>query len=92
MGLTESALMIAAGMGWSLDELTETIEPIMAPHAIHTEHVSVAAGQVAGVRQEGVGLAEGRQVVTLEFRAAVGLGESYDGGVDRRRAAGGGAH
>ena len=78
VGLTESARMIAAGMGWSLDDLTETIEPIMAPRAIHTEHVSIAAGQVAGVRQEGVGLAGGRQVVTLEFRAAVGLGESYD--------------
>lgn len=78
VGLTESARMIAAGMGWSLDELTETIEPIMAPRAIETEHVSAAAGQVAGVRQQGVGLAAGRQVITLEFRAAVGLGESYD--------------
>ncbi len=78
VGLTESAHMIAAGMGWSLDELTETIEPIMAPRALQTEHVSVAAGQVAGVRQEGVGIAGGRQVVTLEFRAAVGLDESYD--------------
>ena len=78
VGLTESARMIAAGMGWALDAFAETIEPIMAPRALQTEHVSVAAGQVAGVRQEGVGLAGGRRVVTLEFRAAVGLGESYD--------------
>lgn len=78
VGLTESARMIAAGMGWALDDFTETIEPIMAPRALQTEHVTVAAGQVAGVRQEGVGLAGGRRVVTLEFRAAVGLGESYD--------------
>ena len=78
VGLTESARMIAAGMGWALDAFAETIEPIMAPRALQTEHVSVAAGQVAGVRQEGVGLAGGLRVVTLEFRAAVGLGESYD--------------
>ncbi len=78
VGLTESARMIAAGMGWSLDDLTETIEPIMASRAIETDHVSISAGQVAGVRQEGVGVAAGRQVITLEFRAAVGLGESYD--------------
>jgi 4-hydroxy-tetrahydrodipicolinate reductase len=78
VGLTESARMIAAGMGWSLDDLTETIEPIMASRAIETDHVSISAGQVAGVRQQGVGVAAGRQVVTLEFRAAVGLDESYD--------------
>ena len=78
VGLTESARMIAAGMGWSLDDLTETIEPIMASRAIETDHVSISAGQVAGVRQQGVGVAAGRQVITLEFRAAVGLGESYD--------------
>lgn len=78
VGLTESARMIAAGIGWSLDDFTETIEPIMAARAIRTDHVSVAAGQVAGVRQEGVGVAAGRQVVTLEFSAAVGLDESYD--------------
>ena len=78
VGLTESARMIAAGMGWSLDDLTETIEPIMASRAIETDHVSISAGQVAGVRQKGVGVAAGRPVITLEFRAAVGLGESYD--------------
>lgn len=78
VGLTESARMIAAGMGWALDEFTETIEPILASRAIRTDHVSVAAGQVAGVRQEGVGLSGGRPVVTLDFNAAVGLDESYD--------------
>ena len=78
VGLTESARMIAAGMGWSLDSLTENIEPIIASNTIETAYVSIAAGQVAGVRQEGVGIAAGRQVITLEFRAAVGLTESYD--------------
>lgn len=78
VGLTESARMIAAGLGWPLDDFTETIEPIMASRAIDTGHVSVAAGQVAGVRQAGAGAVAGRQVITLEFRAAVGLGESWD--------------
>ena len=78
VGLTESAWMIASGMGWLLDDLTETIEPIIASCRIDTEHVSVETGQVAGARQNAVGTLDGRQVITLEFRAAVGLGESYD--------------
>lgn len=78
VGLTESAGMIAAGMGWNLDDFTETIEPIMAARAIDTGRVTVAAGRVAGVHQAGAGTAAGRQVITLEFRAAVGLGESWD--------------
>ena len=78
VGLTESAGMIAAGMGWRLDDFTETIEPIMAARAIDTGRVTVAAGRVAGVHQTGAGTAAGRQVITLEFRAAVGLGESWD--------------
>ena len=78
VGLTESAGMIAAGMGWNLDDFTETIEPIMAARAIDTGRVTVAAGRVAGVHQAGAGTAAGRRVITLEFRAAVGLGESWD--------------
>lgn len=78
VGLTESAQMIAAGLGWTLDELTETIEPIIASHPVKTEHVSVAPGQVAGARQDATGSSGGRQVIALEFRAAVGLSESYD--------------
>lgn len=78
VGLAESAAMIAAGIGWRLDGFTETIEPIMAERAIDTGHVTVAAGQAAGVHQTGAGAAAGRQVITLEFRAAVGLGESWD--------------
>ena len=78
VGLAESAAMIAAGMGWRLDAFTETIEPIMAARGVDTGRVTVAAGQVAGVHQTGAGTAAGRQVVTLEFRAAVGLGESWD--------------
>ena len=78
VGLTESARMIAAGLGWELDGLTETIEPIIASAPIQTDHVSVAAGQVAGASQDAIGTVIGRRVITLEFRAAVGLGESYD--------------
>ena len=50
-GLPESAAMIADGLGISLDEITETIEPVIAEEVVKTEFLEVAAGQVAGVHQ-----------------------------------------
>lgn len=66
VGLEESIAMIAAGLGFELDDISETIEPVMAD------------GQVAGVRQVGRGMRGGREVITLEFVASLGAPESYD--------------
>ena len=78
VGLAESVAMIAAGLEWALDDITETIEPIMAEAEVHTEFLTVEAGQVAGVRQVGFGLSNGKELITLDFRASVGAKESYD--------------
>lgn len=78
VGLAESIAMIAAGLGWELDDITETIEPIMAEAEVHTKFLTVKAGQVAGVKQAGFGLKDGKELITLDFRASVGAKESYD--------------
>jgi 2,4-diaminopentanoate dehydrogenase len=78
VGLTESIAMIAAGLGWQLDDITDRIEPVVAQTAIETNCVMVAAGQVAGVRQLGRGTWQGRELIALDFVAAVGNPESYD--------------
>jgi len=78
VGLAESIAMIAAGLGWELDNITESIEPIVAKSPVKTEFVDVKPGQAAGVRQVGRGIMKGQEVITLEFEAAVGYPKSYD--------------
>ncbi|MFH1016210.1 MAG: dihydrodipicolinate reductase [Chloroflexota bacterium] len=79
VGLAESIAMVAAGLGWELDDITESIEPIVAKKAVKTEFVDVKPGQAAGVRQVGRGIMKGKEVITMEFEAAVGYSRSYDG-------------
>jgi 4-hydroxy-tetrahydrodipicolinate reductase len=79
VGLPESAAMIADGLGWKIDKIVETIEPIIATTEIQTEFVTVKRGQAAGVRQVAKGTRSGEELITLEFEASVGAPESYDG-------------
>jgi len=78
VGLPESIAMIASGLGWKLDEITESIEPVVAKTQVKTDFVSVEPEQVAGVRQVGRGIRAGEELVTLEIEASVGAAESYD--------------
>ena len=78
VGLAESIAMIASGLGWELDEVKETIEPIIAQSEVKSDYVTVKPGQVAGVKQVGSGLKEGQELITLDFQAYIGAPESYD--------------
>lgn len=53
VGLTESLGMISAVLGWKLDKITESIEPIVAKKSIKSPYIAVKAGQAARVRQVG---------------------------------------
>jgi len=78
VGLPESLAMIASALGWELDDITESIEPVMATEPVKTDFADVKLGQAAGVRQVGRGFRNGEELITLEFEAAVGAPESYD--------------
>jgi 4-hydroxy-tetrahydrodipicolinate reductase len=78
IGLPESIAMIASGLGWELDEITESIEPVVARSRVETDFVMVEPGQAAGVRQVGRGIRARDELITLEFEAYVGAPESYD--------------
>jgi 4-hydroxy-tetrahydrodipicolinate reductase len=78
VGLAESVAAIAGGLGWELDDVTESIEPVVAQKPVKTQFVDVKPGQAAGVRQIGKGIRRGEELITLEFVAAVGAAESYD--------------
>lgn len=78
IGLPESIAMIAAGLGWKLDDVKETINPVMAKKSMKTKFLSVKKGQVAGLHQVGRGLVGGKEVITLDFWAYVGAPENRD--------------
>lgn len=78
VGLTESIAMIASGLGWMLDNITESIEPVMAQERVQSQYISVEPGQAAGVRQIGRGFRGKEEIITLEFEASLGAPEFYD--------------
>jgi 4-hydroxy-tetrahydrodipicolinate reductase len=77
-GLPESVAMVADGLGFAVDEITETIEPVVAQAPMKTEYLEVAPGQAAGVHQIARGLAKGKEKIYLELQMYVGAPESSD--------------
>lgn len=78
VGLPESVDFVAARLGWRLDRVTESLEPIVAERDVTTGYKPIAQGMARGVFQVGRGFAGGTEVITLTFRAAVGEPESYE--------------
>jgi 4-hydroxy-tetrahydrodipicolinate reductase len=79
VGLTESVTMIADAMGWKLGKITDTIKPKLAESQVASEYLTVRAGQVCGLVQDGVGYAtDGSPVITLHLEAYLGAPVSYD--------------
>lgn len=78
VGLPESVDLIAHAMNWKLDENTETLEPVLAAGDISSGYKQIKKGAPSGVEQIGSGFTDGREVIRLRFRAAVGEERSYD--------------
>ncbi len=80
VGLPESIDFLAAAFGWKLAEVTESLEPVIAETDLAIPGaIPVDKGQARGVRQVGRGLlADGREVIRLEFVAAIGEKRPHD--------------
>ena len=77
-GLPESIAMTADGLGFKLDDISETIEPILAKETVKTEFLEVTPGQVAGVHQIARGTAKGQEKVLMELQMYVGAKQPSD--------------
>jgi hypothetical protein len=77
-GLPESIAMVAQGLGFELDEITESIEPFIAQNVEKTEYLELAAGQAAGVHQIGRGISKGQEKIVMELRMYVGAKDPAD--------------
>jgi len=78
VGMTESIAMIADALGWSLDRITDDIQPKIASVTISSEFLAVDPGYVSGIIQEGAGYRNGEPVIRLHLEAYLGAPESYD--------------
>ncbi len=79
VGLLESINMIAAGLGWSLDEAVELPpEPVIADRRIETGLGPVGPGDVVGLLSVAFAKRAGKDVITLEFNANASVDEEYD--------------
>ncbi len=64
-GLRESLLMIAHTLSWPLDDISETVEPVLARNRLRTDYYVVGKGYVQGLRHVVSGVMAGRQVLRL---------------------------
>jgi 4-hydroxy-tetrahydrodipicolinate reductase len=77
-GLPESIAMVSDALGFGVDEITETVDLIVAQESVKTSYLEIAAGQAAGVHQIARGLAQGHEKVYMELQMYVGAPEPGD--------------
>jgi hypothetical protein len=78
VGLAESLVFLADGLGWTLDEVNESVSPVLAKKPIQTKFLTVPRGSVAGVHQFVRGKRGGKEVLTLELQMYVGAPQPRD--------------
>ena len=78
VGLPESVAMVADSLNLPVDEITETIEPVVARERVQTEFLTVEPGQAAGVHQIARGTSGGKELVYLELQMYVGAKDPAD--------------
>lgn len=78
VGLKESVYLLGKALGWELQKVEETLSPIFAEAMMDSGEILVKKGNIAGVEQVAKGYINDNEVITLNFKAAVGLHRSYD--------------
>lgn len=77
-GLPESVAMVADGLGLAIDDISETIEPVIAEEIVKTVFLEVAPGQVAGVHQIARGTSRGEEKIFMELKMYIGAKQPAD--------------
>lgn len=78
IGLRESLHMVADGLGWSLDTVTEDLNPVRSTRNVTTPFLSVDEGQVAGIHHVAQGVIDGQVVLSLDLKMYVGAESPRD--------------
>jgi 4-hydroxy-tetrahydrodipicolinate reductase len=78
IGLRESIALLGAACGFELDEIKQSVDPVMATRNLETEYLAVKAGQVAGIHNTGFGAKGGRRLIEMDLRMFVGCEKPFD--------------
>lgn len=79
VGLLESLHMIAAGIGWHLEEAVENPpRPVIAEEKVQTGLGEILPGKVIGLISTAYAKKAGQKVITLHFHASADVAEEYD--------------
>jgi 4-hydroxy-tetrahydrodipicolinate reductase len=76
VGLAESVALLARGLGFTLDTIEETVDPVISLSNSPREGVEI--GQVAGVHQVALGKARGEPLVKLDLEMSVAAPDPHD--------------
>ena len=74
----DSVHLIADGMGWSLDKVSEKVTPVLSPRSVKTKFVTIRKGEVAGIHQVCKGLLERKEKIRLDLQMFVGAKKPRD--------------
>jgi len=78
IGLTETANFLAYSLGWRLDEVQETIEPVVANENLSTPYFNIPKGCVAGINHTVYGIKNGEKLIDLKLQMYVGAKDPHD--------------
>tara|TARA_B110000977_G_scaffold200639_1_gene291916 strand:+ start:1311 stop:2306 length:996 start_codon:yes stop_codon:yes gene_type:complete len=78
VGLKESVYLLANSIGLSLDNVTESLDPVIAEKDVSTAAIKVKKGDARGVEQIAHGYVNGICKIKMHFKAAIGEERSYD--------------
>jgi hypothetical protein len=78
VGLRESALLIADTLGWKLDGIEDSIDPVLAERTTRSQYIEVQPGRVLGVHQVLSARSDGREVIRLELKMHLGVDDPRD--------------
>lgn len=79
VGLAESLAYLARNLGWQLDNVEETIDPIVAGKDISTQYFTIKKNQVVGIKQIVRGIDKNRnKLIRLDLQMYVGARDPHD--------------
>ena len=77
-GFQQSVALLAHTMGWKLEEIKETCEPVVATSRVVTQYFDVAPGQSLGIHQCCVGLVGGEARIMLDLQMYLDAPNPHD--------------
>jgi hypothetical protein len=78
IGMRESVALVGHGLGFRLDRIEQTVEPVFAAEDHKTPFLTVKEGQVSGIRNHGHGYVGKHAVVHLDLSMYVGAPDPRD--------------